>query len=406
MHRLLRRSRGGEFTPPVGKVDFGDLRRRYPFCRVYGYERGRPIDRYYIENFLERNADAIQGRVLEIGDDSYTRRFGGDRVTHRDVLHAHDVPEATIIGDITAMPDVPADHFDCMIVNQTLQLIYDIEAAIAEIYRVLKPGGTLLATFPGLSQISDPEWRHIWHWGFTGLSTERFMASAFPRSHTEITTHGNALAAAAFLFGLAEEDLTPRELDLQDPDYHLLLTVRATKPAQDEALPMEGRWSYGDGNPEPYDAEDSYRLGMEFLDGHGTVEDWGCGTAFARRFLSESPYVGVDGSKSPHADVIADLQTYCSEVDCIFMRHVLEHNYGWRLILANAVASFGRRMVLIVFTPFAASERKIGDNDDIPDLALKKDEILGFFQGLRVREESIESATEYGREHIFYIERP
>jgi hypothetical protein len=89
--------RKATFTPPVGKVDFGDLRRLTPFRRGYGYDRGRPIDRYYIETFLEKKRSFIQGRVLEIGDDSYTRTFGGDQVTRSDVLHAYNVPQAIIV---------------------------------------------------------------------------------------------------------------------------------------------------------------------------------------------------------------------------------------------------------------------------------------------------------------------
>jgi hypothetical protein len=87
------------------------------------------------------------------------------------------------------------------------------------------------------------------------------------------------------------------------------------------------------------------------------------------------------------------------------MRHVLEHNYGWRLILKNAVSSFRKRMVLILFTPFSENERKIGDTDGIPDLSLRRDEVLSFFKELAVTEESFESATQYGREHIFYLEK-
>ncbi|HEX6050119.1 MAG TPA: hypothetical protein VFZ21_12650, partial [Gemmatimonadaceae bacterium] len=76
--------------PPPGAVHLGDLRRLTPISRAFGYDRGGPVDRYYIEGFLARYASDVRGRVLEVGDDSYTRRFGGNRVTRRDVLHVHE----------------------------------------------------------------------------------------------------------------------------------------------------------------------------------------------------------------------------------------------------------------------------------------------------------------------------
>jgi SAM-dependent methyltransferase len=410
--RWIQRQRKAAFTPPCGKVDFGDLRRLTPMSRSYGYDRGRPIDRYFIEKFLQSNAGLIRGRVLEIGESIYTRAFGGTHVTRSDVFHAYEAPGATIVGDLANMAHVPANTFDCMIITQTLHLIYDIRAALSEIHRVLKPGGVMLATFPGLSQISDNEWRPSWYWGFTAQSASRLVCEVFPPTHVDIRSRGNVLVSAAFLFGLADTELTKEELEFDDPDYQTIITAKVRKPTADERYPMMGRWDYGEAEPFAYDAEESYRKGMAYLDGHGTVEDWGCGTAYAKRFVKASKYIGVDGSQSRFVDTVADLQTYRSDVDCIFMRHVLEHNYGWRLILQNAVQSFRERMVLILFTPFAEHERKagehdrkIGDNDGIPDLSLRRDEIVAFFDGLSFTEETLDSNTEYGRERIFYIRR-
>ena len=226
---LLRRRRGT--APPVGRVDFGDLRRTAPVSRVFGYDRGLPVDRHYIEGFLERHAADVRGRVLEVGDAAYTRRFGGARVERADVLHAHaDNPEATFVGDLTDPDVLPADTFDCVVLTQTLHLIYDVRAAVEVLYRALRPGGVLLATVPGISQIEEGEWGGTWHWGFTALSARRVMEEAFPADAVAVEAHGNVLAAVAFLEGLAAEELTPDELAEVDPLYPLLLTVRAVKP--------------------------------------------------------------------------------------------------------------------------------------------------------------------------------
>src|SRR5919106_1942688 len=117
--------------PPVGWVRFGSLRRVKPISRTWGSERGLPIDRYYIERFLARQASDIQGHVLEIGDATYTRKFGAERVTKSDVLHiAESRPQVTILGDLTRADHIPSDAFDCVILTQTLQVIYDLPAAL------------------------------------------------------------------------------------------------------------------------------------------------------------------------------------------------------------------------------------------------------------------------------------
>ena len=93
----------GEVVPPVGFVRFGSLRRTSPISREYGFDRGQPIDRHYIETFLARHAGDVAGRVLEIKDDAYTRRFGGARVAHSDVLCLEgDAPQATLVGDLVS----------------------------------------------------------------------------------------------------------------------------------------------------------------------------------------------------------------------------------------------------------------------------------------------------------------
>ncbi len=219
-------------APRVGHVDFGDLRRTVPISDVFGYDRGRPVDRYYIERFLGEHAADIHGRVLEIGDNAYTRRFGGDRVVTSDVLHVDpQSPHATFVGDLTTADHVPSDAFDCVVLTQTLHLIYDVRAALATLHRILKPGGVLLATFPGISHIDTGKWAGTWCWSFTLHSATRLFGEVFPPYATTLQTHGNVLAATAFLQGLAVEDLRAPELDRHDPHYQVIITARAVKPS-------------------------------------------------------------------------------------------------------------------------------------------------------------------------------
>ncbi len=213
------------------RVQFGSLRRLTPFDRDYGFNRGQPIDRIYIEYFLKRCAADIKGNVLEIGEDTYTRRFGGNRVQAREILHVHaNHPQATLIGDLTHAGHIPSEAFDCLIITQTLQLIYNVPAAVATLYRILKPGGVLLATVPGITQLSQDEWQETWYWSFTTQSLRRLFCDQFPAGEIAVEAYGNVLAASAFLYGLAAEELAPCELAYRDPQFEMLIAIKAVKP--------------------------------------------------------------------------------------------------------------------------------------------------------------------------------
>jgi SAM-dependent methyltransferase len=218
--------------PPVRGVRLGSLRRTRPISRNYGWERGTPIDRFYIDRFLTQNATDVQGRVLEIGDDEYTRRYGGADVTHSDVLHASPGnPQATIVADLADAPEIADATFDCVICTQTLLLIYDVRQAVATLQRILKPGGTALVTVPGVSRIcreEADEWGDYWR--FTSDSATRLFADEFGKDNVTTTAYGNVLTATAMLHGLAAEDLKPAQLDDRDRDFEVLIGVRARRP--------------------------------------------------------------------------------------------------------------------------------------------------------------------------------
>ncbi len=210
-----------------------DLWRLQPFSRQFGADRGTPIDRYYIENFLALRAADIRGRVLEMGDNQYTRRFGGRRVARSDVLFQREgKPGVTIVDDLQTGRKLPVDAFDCVIFTQTLQLLYDLRGAIGNLHRMLKPGGVLLATFPGISQIVKDE-KEGWfdHWRLTLIAARKLFGEPFGEANVLVEAKGNVLAAVAFLQGLAVHELSRAELEHRDPDYEMSITLRAVKAA-------------------------------------------------------------------------------------------------------------------------------------------------------------------------------
>ena len=218
--------------PPVGWVRFGDLRRLKPISSDYGNSRGLEIDRYYIEKFLAEFASDIYGRVLEIKHNTYTKKYGEDRVTKSDVLHpVEGNPDATVVADLTKADHLLSDCYDAIIFTQTLQVIYDIRTVIATLYRLLKPGGVLLATVSGMAQLSLADFDQ-WgeYWRFTSLTARLLFEEVFPAGNVSVHPYGNVLTAISFLEGLACEDLKQSELDARDRSYEVLIAVRAVKP--------------------------------------------------------------------------------------------------------------------------------------------------------------------------------
>jgi len=233
--QLRRRVLG---IPPPGKVDFGDLRRVTPISRHFGTDRalvghqaGQPIDRYYIERFLAACMEDIRGRVLEIGENTYTSRFGRNRVSRSDVLHVEaGNPAATIVADLSDAPQIPDGSFDCVIFTQTLQYLYDAQAAIRTLHRILKPGGVLLLTVPFVTPApADSQWGSTWYWSFTPRAIERLLGEVFGSAQVSVTVGGNVMAAVAFLHGLSADEVTPDELDVRDPAYAVSIAARARK---------------------------------------------------------------------------------------------------------------------------------------------------------------------------------
>src|SRR6187401_997865 len=128
---------------------WSDHRKLEPVSDIYGLDRGQAIDRYYIENFLEKNKKDINGIVLELLNSNYTRKYGQRNIVRSDILDI-DVANknANIYADLTKADSVKSDTYDCFILTQTLQFIFDLKNALYHSYRILKPGGTMLVTIP------------------------------------------------------------------------------------------------------------------------------------------------------------------------------------------------------------------------------------------------------------------
>lgn len=198
-----------------------------PLSEVWGLDRGRAICRYYLEQFLEERAEDIRGHCLEFEEGAYASRFGGLKVTTLDVLHVDDTnPKATLVADLTRPNDLPDDRFDCVICTHVLHVIYELDTVVAELYRVLKPGGVLLVAVPHVS-MSDPGWRELWR--FTDEGLRRLLEKAFGKSNVTVRAYGNSLTAAGQIRGAAAEEFRATELDHHDPRFAVEICARAVK---------------------------------------------------------------------------------------------------------------------------------------------------------------------------------
>ena len=240
--RLVRTLRS--LLPPAGKRSLrqalrraNSLRARWrfgsgvePLSEVWGFDRGQPIHRHYLDAFLREFSAAIRGHCLEFQEDSYTSCFGAERVTHVDILHLDGTnPKATIVADLTRSNTIPSDQFDTIICTHVLHSIGDLDKAVSELYRILKPGGVLLAAVPQVSMY-DPGWHELWR--FTPEGLHFVLAKQFGPGNVITRAYGNSLTAAGEMRGLVSHEFTQHELSFHDPRFAVEVCARALKATQ------------------------------------------------------------------------------------------------------------------------------------------------------------------------------
>jgi hypothetical protein len=204
---------------------WGNLRRVSPLSPNFGFERGTPVDRFYLHRFLETNRARVTGRVLEVQVPSYTRTYGHDV----EVSHTVDINPtfaATYTCDLADAPQIPSDYYDCFLLPNTLQHTQDPAGVLRTARRVVKAGGIILASAPMLLPLipdGDDYWR------FSPAGWRRMLAREWAGCDVAVEGHGNCLSASAAMYGIALEELTDDELKIHDPRYPVLVTMACRK---------------------------------------------------------------------------------------------------------------------------------------------------------------------------------
>jgi len=201
-----------------------------PISREFGTERGQAVDRYYIEKFLLHHCNYITGTVMEIGSNDYIKKFGGDKVQKELILHVAGWGKNTIKGNFETGEGIEENMADCLICTQTLQYIYDLKAAIKNIYKLLKPNGTALITVPGIKSLciyDEKNWGE--RWSFTKESMRQLCLEVCEKEDFTVEAFGNVKIVTAYLYGVCCEDLTEEDFVYNDKQFPFLIAVKLTK---------------------------------------------------------------------------------------------------------------------------------------------------------------------------------
>jgi SAM-dependent methyltransferase len=195
-----------------------------PFSRTFGVERGSPVGRYYVENFLRENAESITGRCLEFGDDRYKSYF--PKVTQYEVVDIIEHPGVKYVCDIHEPTGMPKDYFNAIICTQVFEHLAYPEKAANSLYGLMAPGGILLLTAPFINNV---------HYGPTDF--RRFTPECLDMIIKEagfdveiVSFGGNSLVGTGSLLGMVQEDFSKIELEIKDPVYPYNILIRAKKP--------------------------------------------------------------------------------------------------------------------------------------------------------------------------------
>lgn len=224
--------------PWVGFVRFGDFRSLTPLGEG-GYPQHAPrVDEYYVARFLSAHRAVIHGRICILDPLGYFDRYqkGQDNPwDDRDLSLAS--PEVVTIATVDELAKLPSDQFDCILAVHCLQFVWDLRSLLEQLHSLLKPGGLVLATMPGIGPWKRvPAWSAPEYWRFTSRTVKQLFAEIFPRDTVQVTVWGNVLASLALLHELPANTLRPEELDHVDPMYQIVITVQAGKPRDVERM--------------------------------------------------------------------------------------------------------------------------------------------------------------------------
>ncbi len=174
-------------------------------------ESSLAVEAWYAAAFLSAHRADLEGRLLHDG-------------TAGPVTTADAPAPVVVTGSLADGPRLETGRFDCVVLGAALARSDDVQRELEAAYRILAPGGVLLAAFPGIALVDgDSCYR------FTALSALNTLAESFGRSNVSVECFGNHAAARAALAGLPAARLGPAKLAEVDPAFPVVVGGRGVK---------------------------------------------------------------------------------------------------------------------------------------------------------------------------------
>lgn len=209
-------------SPRPGCVEFGDFKRFWPFSHQFGFDRGGPVDRYYLKKFVQAIHPKVRGRCLEIGGSLGNNRsyqFAVDEFRTLDLPAVGD----DLVGDAADPQLFDQGSWDSIVAFHVLEHCPDPFAVVSNLHRWLTPHGHAFVVVPCAQRVHNFPGDY-WRFMPDGL---RVLFKSF--SEVIVSAYGNPLTLVSNYLGLSHKELVAEDMDFVHPDYPVLGCVVARK---------------------------------------------------------------------------------------------------------------------------------------------------------------------------------
>ena len=195
------------------------------YSEKFGFDRGTPIDRYYINTFLENlKLENSFNRSLEFGEIHYSDRF---KVKEKYFL-SHPAYETRAISSKQISFDLNSAHnydgikFDLILSTNVINFTKNPFVSIKHHMDMLNSGGTLVLTASAsmpISKFDAERWGDYWRIAPDGLNQLLRTLNC----EYDIHSFGSFVTSIAFLCGLSAEEVDPLDLNENDDRYPIIV---------------------------------------------------------------------------------------------------------------------------------------------------------------------------------------
>ena len=214
----------GLLSPKINTIDWGDLKRRFPLCNLFGFTRGIPIDRYYLDKFISEIRPQVTGTVLEVGGLLQNRElYQFSQATEYHTLDIAANPGVTQIGDVHDLAMFKPNSLDAVVIFNVLEHCHNPWIVVKNIYIWLKEGGKCFCMVPSAQRLHDfpgDYWRPL----------PDGMQQLFQDfRQRKLYVYGNPMTVIASFMGISAQELSHEELNDFHPDYPVTTCMVARK---------------------------------------------------------------------------------------------------------------------------------------------------------------------------------